>query len=64
MFQRGGPGQCWDGSISSAVGQLENTEVREEREVGPASALIWEGFENYFMPVSSSDFDNMEGRRS
>lgn len=55
-------GQCWVGNISSADSHWKRIGVTEEYEVGPASALIWERFQNYFMPVSSTDFDNVEER--
>lgn len=55
-------GQCWVGSVSSTDSPWKRIGVTAECEVAPASALIWERFENYFMPVSSTDFDNVEGR--
>lgn len=62
----GGPGAAWAvpgrQSFLSRVSPWKPIRVTEECEVGPASALIWERFENYFMPASSTDFDNVEGR--
>lgn len=62
----GGPGAVWAvpgrQRFRSRDGPWKLIEVTEECEVGPASALIQERFENYFMPVSSAHFDNVEGR--
>jgi len=57
-------GQGWVGSRSSTDSLWKLVKATEECEVGPASALIQERFKKYFMPVSSTDFDNVEGRRS
>lgn len=58
------PGQCQQGSGHSPERPQKRVQGTEEREVGPTSALIRECFENCFMPVASTDFDSMGGRRS
>lgn len=49
------------GLLSLFQGHQLCVRANEECEVGPAPALIQECFENYFMAVSSTDFDKGEG---